>query len=144
MYIDAGVDDLKNNPLHILIIIVLCIIILGGIKIPADILSVTGSVPGIIITIGLVFYLFTVSPILGVFGMMAGYGIVMNTKPIKTDEILSQLSDESSELNHMNQFQVTLEEQLVKNIVPLVQSVTPKHLNFKYTEDNTYSAANAI
>ena len=120
MYIDAGVDDLKNNPLHILIIIVLCIIILGGIKIPADILSVTGSVPGIIITIGLVFYLFTVSPILGVFGMMAGYGIVMN------------------------QFQVTLEEQLVKNIVPLVQSVTPKHLNFKYTEDNTYSAANAI
>ena len=144
MYIDAGVDDLKNNPLHILIIIVLCIIILGGIKIPADILSVTGSVPGIIITIGLVFYLFTVSPILGVFGMMAGYGIVMNTKPIKTDEILSQLSDESSELNHMNQFQVTLEEQLVKNIVPLGQSVTPKHLNFKYTEDNTYSAANAI
>jgi hypothetical protein len=37
-----------------------------------------------------------------------------------------------------------LEEQIVKNIVPLVQSVTPKHLNFKYTEDNTYSAANAM
>ena len=143
MYIDAGVEDLKNNPLHILIIIVLCIIILGGIKIPTDILSFTGSVPGIIIIIGVVFYLFTVSPILGVFAMMAGYGLVLNTKSTKTDEILAQLSDESG-LTPTNQFQVTLEEQIVKNIVPLVQSVTPKHLNFKYTEDNTYSAANAM
>ena len=144
MYIDAGVEDLKNNPLHILIIIVLCIIILGGIKIPTDILSFTGSVPGIIIIIGVVFYLFTVSPILGVFAMMAGYGLVTNTTSAsKTDEILSQLSDQS-DLTPTNQFQVTLEEQVVKNIVPLVQSVTPKHLNFKYSEDNTYSAANAM
>jgi hypothetical protein len=143
MNIDVGVEDLKNNPLHIVIILVLCIIILGGIKIPKDILSFTGSVPGIIIIIGVVFYLFTVSPILGVFAMMAGYGLVMNTKNKNTDEILAQLSDES-DLTPTNQFQVTLEEQIVKNIVPLVQSVTPKHLNFKYTEDNTYSAANAM
>jgi len=141
---DTGLQDLKNNPLHILIIIVLCIIILGGIKVPTDILSFTGSVPGIMIIIGVVFYLFTVSPILGVFSMMAGYGLVNNTTSAKkTDEILAQLSDES-ELTPTNQFQVTLEEQIVKNIVPLVQSVTPKHLNFKYSEDNTYSAANAM
>jgi hypothetical protein len=141
---DTGLQDLKTNPLHVVIIIVLCIIILGGIKVPSDILSFTGSVPGIILIIGVVFYLFTVSPILGVFGMMAGYGLVTNTANTKkTDEILSQLSDES-ELTPTNQFQVTLEEQIVKNIVPLVQSVTPKHLNFKYSEDNTYSAANAI
>jgi len=133
-----------ENPLHIIIIIVLCIIILGGIKIPAEIYSVTGSVPGIIIIMGIVFYLFTVSPILGVFGMMAGYGLVMNTQSSnKTNEILAQLVDES-QLTPNNQFQVTLEETIVKNIVPLVQSVTPKHLNFKYTEDNTYSAANAV
>ena len=143
MNIDAGVQQLKTNPLHIIIMIVLCIIILGGIKIPADILSLTGSVPGIILVMAGVFYLFTVSPILGVFAMMAGYGLVSNTKKQTTDDILSQLKDES-QLTPNNQFQVTLEEQIVKNIVPLVQSVTPKHLNFKYTQDNTYSAANAV
>lgn len=144
MNIDVGVEDLKNNPLHILIIIVLCIIILGGIKIPNDILSVTGSVPGIMIIIGVVFYLFTVSPILGVFAMMAGYGLVTNTQNTKVDEILSQLSEESPDLSPTNQFQVTLEEQMVTDIVPLVQSATPTHLNFKYNEENTYSAANAM
>jgi hypothetical protein len=143
MNIDVGVEELKTNPLHILIILVLCIIILGGIKIPKDILSVTGTVPGIMIIIGVVFYLFTVSPILGVFAMMAGYGLV-TTNNEKIDEILSQLSNESSDVNETNQFQVTLEEQIVKDIVPLVQTVTPKHLNFKYTEENTYSAADAM
>jgi hypothetical protein len=144
MNIDAGVQELKTNPLHMITMFVLCIIILGGIKIPTDILKMTGSVPGIILVMAGVFYLFTVSPILGVFGMMAGYGLVSNTnKQNNTDDILSQLTDES-QLTPDNQFQVTLEEQIVKNIVPLVQSVTPKHLNFKYTQDNTYSAANAI
>jgi hypothetical protein len=143
MNIDAGVQELKTNPLHIIIMIVLSIIILGGIKIPSDILKMTGSVPGIILVMACVFYLFAISPILGVFAMMAGYGLVSNTKKQTTNEILSQLNDES-QLTPENQFQVTLEEQIVKNIVPLVQSVTTKHLNFKYTKDNTYSAANAI
>jgi hypothetical protein len=132
-----------NNPLHILIMILLCVIIIGGIKIPSQMYPMVGTIPGIILIMGIVFYLFTISPILGIFAMIAGYQVVMNSKPNKTNEILNQLVDESN-LTPNNQFQVTLEETIVKNIVPLVQSVTPKHLNFKYTEDNTYSAANAV
>jgi uncharacterized membrane protein len=132
-----------NNPLHILIMILLCVIIIGGIKIPSQMYPMVGTVPGIILIMGIVFYLFTISPILGIFAMIAGYQVVMNSKPNKTNEILRQLVDESN-LTPNNQFQVTLEETIVKNIVPLVQSVTPKHLNFKYSEDNTYSAANAV
>jgi len=132
-----------NNPLHILIMILLCVIIIGGIKIPSQMYPMVGTMPGIILIMGIVFYLFTISPILGIFAMIAGYQVVMNSKPNKTNEILRQLVDESN-LTPNNQFQVTLEETIVKNIVPLVQSVTPKHLNFKYSEDNTYSAANAV
>jgi uncharacterized membrane protein len=132
-----------NNPLHILIMILLCVIIIGGIKIPSQMYPMVGTIPGIILIMGIVFYLFTISPILGIFAMIAGYQVVMNSKPNKTNEILNQLVNESN-LTPNNQFQVTLEETIVKNIVPLVQSVTPKHLNFKYTEDNTYSAANAV
>jgi hypothetical protein len=131
------------NILEIVIMVVLVVIIVGGVSIPPDIHSVVGSVPGTILILAMIFYLFTVSPILGVFAMIAGYEVIMNTKSIKINPILEELPLQAP-FTPTNQFQVTLEETIVKNIVPLVQSVTPKHLNFKYTEDNTYSAANAV
>jgi len=125
--------------------VVLVIIIAGGVSVPPDIHSLVGSVPGTIIILLIVFYLFSVSPILGVFGMIAGYEVIMNTntKSSKINPILDELPSQTP-FTPTNQFQVTLEETVVNNIVPLVQSVTPTHLNFKYTEDNTYSAANAV
>jgi hypothetical protein len=123
--------------------VVLVIIIVGGISIPSDIQSIVGGVPGIIIILFIVFYLFSVSPILGVFAMIAGYEVVMNTKSNKINPILEELPSQAP-FTPTNQFQVTLEETIVKNIAPIVQSVTPKHLNFKYTQDNTYAAANAV
>jgi hypothetical protein len=131
------------NILEIVTMVVLVIIIVGGVSVPPDIHSLVGSVPGTIIILLIVFYLFSVSPILGVFGMIAGYEVIMNTKSSKINPILDELPSQSP-FTPTNQFQVTLEETIVNNIVPLVQSVTPKHLNFKYTEDNTYSAANAV
>ena len=131
------------NILEIVIMVVLVIIIVGGISIPSDIHSIVGGVPGIIIILFMVFYLFTVSPILGVFAMIAGYEVVMNTKSNKKNPILEELPSQSP-FTPTNQFQITLEESIVQRIAPLVQSVTPKHLNFKYTQDNTYAAANAV
>ena len=131
------------NILEIVIMVVLVIIIVGGISIPSDIHSIVGGVPGIIIILFMVFYLFTVSPILGVFAMIAGYEVVMNTKSNKKNPILEELPSQSP-FTPTNQFQITLEESIVQKIAPLVQSVTPKRLNFKYTEDNTYAAANDV
>jgi hypothetical protein len=131
------------NILEIVIMVVLVIIIVGGVSIPPDIHSIVGSVPGIIVILFIVFYLFSVSPILGVFGMIAGYEVVMNTKSNKINTVLEELPSQAP-FTPDNQFPITLEEMIVKNIVPMVQSVTPKHLNFKYSEDNTYSAANAV
>jgi hypothetical protein len=131
------------NILEIVIMVVLVIIIVGGISIPPDIHSIVGGVPGIIIILFMVFYLFTVSPILGVFAMIAGYEVVINAKSDKINPILDELPSQSP-FTPTNQFQITLEETIVNNIAPLVQSITPAHLNFKYTEDNTYAAANAV
>ena len=131
------------NILEIVIMVVLVIIIVGGVSIPPEIHSIIGGVPGIIIILFIVFYLFTVSPILGVFAMIAGYEVVINTRSNKLNPILEDLpSQPPFTPNH--QFQITLEETIVNKIAPLVQSITPTHLNFKYTQDNTYSAANAV
>lgn len=132
------------NILEIVIMVVLVIIIVGGISIPSDIQTMVGSVPGIIIILWIVFYLFTVSPILGVFAMIAGYEIVMNTKSNKINNPILEELPSQTPFTPTNQFQITLEETMVKKIAPLVQSITPAHLQFKYTEDNTYAAANAV
>ena len=132
------------NILEIVIMVVLVIIIVGGISIPSDIQSMVGSVPGIIIILWIVFYLFTVSPILGVFAMIAGYEVVMNTKSNKINNIILEELPSQIPFTPTNQFQITLEETIVNKIAPLVQSVTPSRLQFKYTEDNTYAAANAV
>ena len=131
------------NTLEILIMVVLVIIILGGISIPQNVHEFVGSVPGIIIILCIVLYLFTVSPILGVFAMIAGYEVAINTIYTKERTILDELPQENA-LTPTNQFQITLEETIVNNIVPLVQTNTPTHLNFKCSEDNTYAAANAV
>ena len=130
------------NILEIVIMVVLVIIIVGGVSIPSEFKSIVGGVPGIIIILWIVFYLFTVSPVLGVFAMIAGYEVVMNTKS-NINPILEELPSQTP-FTPTNQFQITLEETIVNNIAPLVQSITPSHLNFKYTEDNTYAAANAL
>jgi len=90
----------------------------------------------------IVLYLFTISPILGVFAMIAGYEVVVNTTT-PTNPILDKLPTQLN-VSETNQFETTLEETMVQNIVPLVPSATPTHLNFKYSEDNTYAAANLI
>jgi hypothetical protein len=131
------------NLLEIVIMVVLVIIIVGGVSIPSDIHSIVGGVPGTIIILFIVYYLFTVSPILGVFAMIAGYEVVMNTMANKINPILDELPSQTP-FTPTNQFQITLEETIVKKIAPLVQSITPTHLNFKYSQDNTYAAANAV
>jgi hypothetical protein len=130
------------NILEMVIMAVLIFIILAGVSIPQNVHASIGTVPGIIIIMCIVLYLFTVSPILGVFAMIAGYEVVVNSTTPK-NPILDKLPTQPN-VSSINQFETTLEETIVQNIVPLVPSTTPSHLNFKYSEDNTYSAANAI
>ena len=128
--------------LEMVTLAVLIFIILSGVSIPHNVHEAIGTVPGIIIIMCIVLYLFTISPILGVFAMIAGYEVVVNTtKP--TNPILDKLPTQLN-VSETNQFETTLEETMVQNIVPLVPSATPTHLNFKYSEDNTYAAANLI
>jgi hypothetical protein len=131
------------NIVHGIILAVLCVIIVGGVSINPQVQSMVGSIPGMIIILSTIFYLFTVSPILGIFALIAAYELVVNTSTKKQRTVVNELPDEYP-LTNTSQFPVTLEETIVKNIVPLVQSATPSHLNFKYTQDNTYSAANVV
>ncbi len=122
------------NILHGIVLILLCVIILLNIKVPSQIKKI-GTIPVSIVLLFIVFYLFTKSPILGVIGLIATYEMMQTNTP----KYLQLPND--GEFTPQNQFQETLEENIVKKIVPLVQSPSPVHLNFKYNSDNTHDAS---
>ena len=130
------------NPFHVIVIILLCAFILLRVKIPPKLHKFVGTGPGIIILLGVIFYLFTESPLLGVLSLIAAYEMVYTPLPLynRVEDILPNHLD----FTPTKQFQPTLEETVVNDMVPLVQSETPNHLNFKYSVDNTHNAANVV
>lgn len=123
------------NLLHGIVLVLLCMTILFDIKIPTYIRSL-GIIPISIVLLFIVFYLFTQSPILGVIGLIASYQMMQNGSvryiqpPLPPDDFATP-----------SQFQDTLEENVVKNMVPLIQTQSPVHLNFKYKADDTHDAS---
>ena len=118
--------------LHGVVLVLLCVIILLNITLPPYIRSF-GIVPVTITLMFMILYLFTHSPLLGIVGIVAAYTLLQSSnRSIPTLPF-------DGELTPTNQFQETLEEYIVKRIVPMVQS-TP-HLNFKYAPENTHNAS---
>lgn len=119
--------------LHGVVLVLLCVIILLNITLPPYIRSF-GIVPVTITLMFMILYLFTHSPLLGIVGIVAAYTLLQSSnRSIPTLPF-------DGELTPTNQFQETLEEYIVKRIVPMVQS-TPTHLNFKYAPENTHNAS---
>jgi len=124
------------NLLHGIVVVLLCMIILFDVKVPSSIRTM-GTVPLSIVLLFVVFYLFTQSPILGVVGLIAAYQMIQTSS---TRYIQPQLPNDD-DFTPQNQFQETLEEDIVKNMVPLVQTQSPVHLNFKYNKEETHNAS---
>jgi hypothetical protein len=121
------------NLLHGITLVLLCMVILMDVKVPQTL----GKIPTTILLLFVVLYLFTQSPLLGVIGLVAAYQAMQNNK---MRYIQPQLPMDG-EFTPQNQFQDTLEENVVKNMVPFVQTQSPVHLQFKYNAEDTHSAA---
>ena len=116
------------------VLVLLCAIILLNIRIPPPVRSI-GVVPVTLVLLFMVLYLFTQSPLLGIVGLIATYTLMQTS----TSRVMSDLP-RVDDVNYTNLFQETLEEQMVKRIVPMT-SPTPTHLNFKYSQDDTHNAS---
>ena len=124
------------NLLHGITLILLCTIILMDMKVPPVIQSL-GKIPVTILLLFVVLYLFTQSPLLGVIGLVAAYQAMQSNQ---MRYIQPQLPMDG-EFTPQNQFKETLEENVVQNMVPFVQTQSPVHLQFKYNVESTHSAA---
>ena len=128
------------RPQELVLAALLCFFIVADIPLPRFMLSFFGTVPGIVVLLGTVFYVFTQSPTLGVLAFIAGYVVVqrsglldngyerINLKSMNMPTMPS-VNMNGTVFTPASQFPETLEESVVNNLVPLVRDTEGPFFN---------------
>ena len=101
---------------------ILAAIIVIDYPLPGSIQTIVGSTIGIIVLLGLVLYLFSTNPILGLLGAIAGFMLVQRTGVINPARLsMPVLDDKEMQSGSVPNVGETLEEQMVQKMVPIVR-----------------------
>ena len=103
----------------------LCFLIVVDVPLPTFLIAFIGSMPGVVVLLGVVFYLFTQSPMLGVLSFVASYVLIQRSGMLDSGfERIATKNMEMPSLPNVNmdgvmftpssQFSETLEESIVK------------------------------
>lgn len=122
--------------------VMLAVVVVMDIKMPAQVSQFAGSAPGIVVVLGIIYYLFSKSNILGVLGILAGFIVVQQSG--RMPPIFRKNFEAPTDVTFTpaSQFPVTLEETIVQNLVPMVNAPGRGSISTSY--GNTYNAANAF
>ena len=132
----------KRQELYLTII--LAIYILINFKTPDCLTNIIDTtISKIVIIIFTIALVKNTNPILGVLSIIAAYELIKRSSKInqifKNDNIPSERI-KMQKLKELNNFPVTLEEEIVNNIPPLVKYDLPSSNTFKPVLNNTHNA----
>ena len=123
---------------ELILAVILAVIVVLDVKLPLQISQFVGSGPGLVVVLGIVLYLFSKSNSLGVLGILAGFIAVRHTSPSLPVFAPSPTVDG---LSFNSQFPITLEETIIKNLVPMVRTAGRGAISNSF--GNTHDAADA-
>jgi hypothetical protein len=134
-----------NNRHHLLLLIVMVIYIMFNIQTPQLLASVIDNIYGNIgVLVVAVYLIMKVNPIVGIVALYAAYELIQRSSGMTgsagIQKYLPSQFKQNSHLTAFNQFPITLEEEVVKQMAPLVETNGPSHLQYIPASDNTYSA----
>jgi len=136
------------RPSEIVLAGILCLLIVVDVPIPMGVMAFIGSMPGIVVLLGVVFYLFTQSPMIGVLSFVLAYALVQKSgmldTGVKTTLPMPSLPDVTMDgvmYSSSSQFPETLEEGIVKSLVPLVRDTEGPFFNVANSADDTHNAS---
>ena len=134
----------ENNQL--ILGVVFIVYILMHVRTPHAIAPAIDSVLGRVVVAAVAVVVFTQSkPVIGVLGLIAAYLLIQRSS-VETGShaIHTALTSERAKVkdfNRYNQFPVTLEEEMVKKMAPLVKHPAAKNANYTPVLDRTHHAA---
>jgi len=132
----------KRQELYLVVILV--IYILFNFKTPDCLTNIIDNAMGkIIIIIFTIAIAMKTNPILGVLSIIAAYELIKRSSRVNqifTNDNIPSEKTKMIKLQEMNDFSITLEEEIVKNIPPLVKYDLPSCNTFKPVLNNTHNA----
>jgi len=134
-----------NNQPQLILLIVLVLYIIFNIQTPHMLAQLIDNIYGNVIVLLFAVYLLTHSnPLLGVISLFAAYELIqrssITTGSAAINKYLPSQLKTDNHLSAFNQFPVTLEEEMVKQMAPLIEQSGPNHLHYVPASDKTYDA----
>lgn len=139
-------DLLKKSNQHQLILLVVFILyILLNVQTPNMLATLIDNIYGNVVVVMMALFVLTyMNPIVGVVALYAAYELIQRSSVTTGSAAIRRyLPTEIKKGKHFsafNQFPVTLEEEVVKQMAPLVETSGPNHLHYKPVANETYNA----
>jgi hypothetical protein len=135
----------KGNSHHLALLVALILYSILNIKTPAFLANLIDNIYGNMAVIFVAFYLLAnCHPVIGVIGLFATYELIRRSShssgSLAIQRYLPTEMKKSGHLSAFNQFPVTLEEEVVKQMAPLVETAGPSNLDYKPMSEDTYNA----
>lgn len=135
----------RSNYHHLALLMVLVLYSVLNIPTPSMLANLIDNIYGNIIVILAAFYLFAYShSIVGVVGLYVAYELIRRSSHsngvLAIEKYLPSEIKKSGHLTAFNQFPITLEEEVVSKMAPLVETDGPSNLNYKPHSDDTHDA----
>jgi hypothetical protein len=110
------------TPSKIILALILTVLIVADFKFPANVTKFLGSAPGFVVVLGLVLYLFVEAPLLGALGVVAAFMVLNQASPVTPWGATPSRTPDPLPKENVPSFGVTLEETMVRGILPLVNN----------------------
>lgn len=141
---NALLKTIKKERKEYLAIVLMIAFIVTNAEVPKVLGNMIDTLIGRVIVIGIAISLLFVHTGLGVISLVFAYELIRrserSTGTYQMRHYLPSLEKKNSHLTAMNQFPVTLEEQMVNKMVPIVTG-PPSSAKFKPVSDNLHQAA---
>jgi hypothetical protein len=136
----------KENSGQVVLAILFIVYLISGYKTPDTVANAIDTIYGKIIVVVVALILFSyANPILGVLGFIVAFDLIrkssMSTGTFALDHYVPTEVKKETNLNAMNQFPYTLEQEVVKKMAPMKVPVDTTPSTFSPVLDDTYDAA---
>ena len=125
--------------------IVFIIYILLNVDTPSPLVPFIDTTLGSIVVVVLALSVFaSTNPIVGILGLIAAYELLRrsgNGLGFPANNYISSENNKIMDFSKFNDFPITLEEEVVAKMAPLVRNDASPYLNYKPVLDNTHDAA---
>ena len=112
---------MKKDQHHYVLAALLIIFIVSDVKVPNAVAELVDSTLGKIVVAIVALSLFSSHPVVGAIGLVAAYQLIMRSQGMAaTQQYIPSEHKKSQALSAMNQFPVTVEEEVIANQIPYV------------------------